>query len=251
MAMTQFPPRTTRSSCFLAFALVVSIAGPALLSRPAAAQLSSSELTPTCAQWELEYSITGSLRITGTATGAGDGTFPVGPGTLVLRIDARAAGVSLMGFQLHERFSIHPTAMMWNAIIVTDVAARASSDGAGAVALGTRTGDGIVRWAGPLSAYRSDGVLTCDGSLCGKFGAPTAGRNDLHQVSRTVRLQPLRFDHDGQVFRMDAALVSSSESPRQRTYLALSGRRTTKRCVAPAPVDVSGAGATGDPHAVH
>ena len=248
--MTKFLSRTPPSSCSVAFALLGAIAA-LLLSRPAAAQLAPSDLAPTCAQWELEYSITGTLRITGTATGAGDGTFPVGPGTLVLRIDTRTAGVSLTAFQLHERFSIHPTAMMWNAVIVTDVAARAQSDGAGPVAVGSRTGDGVVRWAGPLNAYRSDGVLSCDGSLCGKFGAPPAGRNDLHQVSRTVKLQPLRFDRDGQVFRMEAALVSSSESPHQRTYLALAGRRTAKRCIAPAPVDSSAAAATGELYAAH
>jgi hypothetical protein len=222
-------------SVALGVALVaVAVAGPAFLPREATAQLSISDLSPTCAQWELAYAITGTLRVTETQMGAGNGTFQVGPGTLVLRVDARGARVKLTELQLRERFAIHPSAMMWNATVVTDVAARAPSDAAGAVAVGSRTANGVVQWAEPLRTYRSDGVLTCDGSLCGKFGAPPAGRSELHQVSRTVRLEPLRFDRDGQVFHMDFALVSSSESPHQRTYLALVGRRTAKRCVEPA-----------------
>lgn len=248
--MPSFPRRTPRSLWSVALALVGAVAGAVFHAPPVAAQISPSDATPGCVQWDLEYSITGSLRIAETPMAAGDGTFPIGPGTLVLRVDARPPRVSLMDLQLHERFAIRPTAVMWKATLVTDVTARALPDGAAAVAVGSRTVDGVVQWAAPLKMYRSDGVLTCDGSLCGRLGAPPPGRSELHQASRNVRLQPFRFDRDGQGFRMDFTLVSSAESPRQRTYLALVGRRTRKSCVAPAPVDTTAAKAGGDPHAV-
>jgi hypothetical protein len=223
-----------RLSFALGLALLGSVSTPMLLPRPAAAEPSLPE---TCAQWEMAYAITGTLRVKETPMGAGDGVFPVGPGTLVLRVDARAARVALRDLQLREQFAIHPNAMMWNATIVTDAAARALSDGERAVAVGTKGADGAVTWTEPLRIYRSDGWLTCDGSLCGKFGAPRAGHSELHQISRTVRLEPLRFDRDGRTFRMDFALVSSSEAPHQRTYLALAGRLTAKKCLEPAHVE--------------
>jgi hypothetical protein len=236
--MTRFFPPSHQSSLSAALALVLlgSAAGPTLLPLPAAAEPSSSE---SCAQWELAYATTGTLRVKETPMAAGDGVFPVGPGTLVLRVDAHAARVTMKEFQLRERFVIHPSAMMWNANIVTDVAARALSDGDRAVAVGSKTAAGVVLWTEPIGTYRSDGTLTCDGSLCGKFGAPRTGRSELHQVSRTVRLEPLRFDRDGRTFQMDFALVSSSESPHQRTYLALAGRLTARTCIEPARVEVS------------
>jgi hypothetical protein len=236
--MTRFSLPSHRSSLSAGLALLLfgSAAGPALVPLPAAAELPPSE---SCAQWEMAYATTGTLRVKETPMGAGDGVFPVGPGTLVLRVDARAARVTMKEFQLRERFVIHPSAMMWNATIVTDVSARALSDGDRAVAVGSKTAAGVVLWTEPVGTYRSDGTLTCDGSLCGKFGAPRAGRSELHQVSRTVRLEPLRFDRDARTFQMDFALVSSSESPHQRTYLALAGRLTARTCIDPARAEIS------------
>jgi hypothetical protein len=179
------------------------------------------------------YQINGTLRITDTAMGAGDGSFPVGPGTLVLRVDTQPARTTLVRFDLQERFVIRPNAVMWHATLVTDTAARAVPDATGVAAIGRWFREGVLQWEAPLHNYRSDGAVTCDGSLCGKFGAPPPGRSELHQVSSAIRLEPFRFDRTGQTFQMDFALVSSSEAPRQRTFLALAGRRMASTCLPP------------------
>ncbi len=74
--------------------------------------------------------------------------------------------------------------------------------------------------------------------------APPPGRSVLHQASAAIRLEPFRFDRTGLTFQMDFALVSSSEAPRQRTYLALAGRRMTSICLPADPAPASSAPAT-------
>jgi hypothetical protein len=215
-------------------ALAFGILSLALVLRPAAAQVRASDATSGCARWEIQYAIAGTLQITETTMGAGNGTFPVGPGTLVVRVDAPAMDATLERFELHEHFALHPSAVMWNATLVTDAAVQAAPSGAGAVASGRWSGDGVLRWDSPLRNYRSDGALTCNGSLCGKFGAPPLGRTEVHQTS-AIRLQPFRFDREGQTFQMDRTLVSSSEAPHQRTYLALAGRSVARTCIQEKP----------------
>jgi hypothetical protein len=205
----------------------------ALLLPPAAAQVPASDATPGCARWETQYAIAGTLQITETTMGAGNGTFQVGPGTVVLRMDTQAEDALLLRFDLHEHFAIHPNAVMWSATLVTDAAVHAAPEGTGAAASGQWSG-GVLRWDSPLRNYRSDGALTCEGSLCGKFGTPPQGRSELHQTS-AIHLQPFRFDREGQTFQMDRTLVSSSEAPHQRTYLALAGRRMARTCIQALP----------------
>jgi hypothetical protein len=226
----------------LASGVLVGLLTLALAPRPAAAELSATDAAPGCDQKESQYQINGTLRITDTAMGAGDGTFPVGPGTLVLRVDTQTARTTLVRFELQERFAIRPNAVLWHGTVVTNTAARALPDASGAAASGRWVRDGVLQWDAPLHNYRSDGALTCDGSLCGKFGAPPPGRSELHQASTAIRLEPFRFDRTGQTFQMDFALVSSSEAPRQRTFLALAGRRMASTCLPAAPAP--GASAT-------
>jgi hypothetical protein len=228
----------------LAAAVLVGLATLALAPRRAAAESSTPDAAPGCTQRVFQYQINGTLRITDTAMGAGNGSFPVGPGMLVLRVDTQAARATLVRFDLQERFAIRPNAVLWHATLLTDTAARALPDATGAAASGRWLQDGVLRWDTPLHDYRSDGALTCDGSLCGKFGAPPPGRSVLHQASAAIRLEPFRFDRTGQTFQMDFALVSSSEAPRQRTYLALAGRRMTSICLPADPAPASSAPAT-------
>jgi hypothetical protein len=228
----------------LASGVILGLVTLALAPRPAAAEPSATDTAAECTQRVSLYQINGTLRITDTAMGAGDGTFPVGPGTLELRVDAQSARTTLVRFDLQERFAIHPNAVMWRATVVTNTAAHAVPDASGAAAIGRWLRDGVLQWDAPLHNYRSDGALTCDGSLCGKFGAPPPGRSELHQASTAIRLEPFRFDPTGQTFQMGFALVSSSEAPRQRTYLALAGRRLTSTCLPAAHPPTSPASAT-------
>jgi hypothetical protein len=188
----------------------------------------------TCAGWDVTYALSGMLRISDTPMAAGDGTHAVGPGALVIRFDDRAGAPAgrarMMSFELTEHFAVHPQAVLWNARLVTDARARAIADDAGPIALGTLVGD-TLRWESPIRGFRTDGSLTCDGSLCGRFGAPPSGRSPLHVASGAVRFQPLHFGHGGATFEMPYALVSESESPKQRTFLAMAGREVHRACV--------------------
>ena len=201
-----------------------------LPARPASGQLAEITAAEPCTAWDITYSITATLRITETPMGAGDGVHTVGPGALVLRLDDRARA-TLMAFELREFFAVSPRAVVWNATVVTDVTMRATPDSSGVAGGGVLAND-VLRWAGPIRGYRSDGALTCDGSLCGKFGAPPPGRTELHWPPAPVRFQPLQFDEGGATFRMPYTLVSHTESPRQRTYLALAGREAHRTCAA-------------------
>lgn len=182
-----------------------------------------------CVRWDVTYAIDGNLRITGTPLGAGDGIHPVGPGTLTLRLYTRSSRAQLIAFDLRVHFAVNPSAIAWNATVVTDAAVRVTPDASGVVASGWLL-DGVLRWTGPVRGYRTEGVLICDGTLCGKFGAPPPGRSNLQSPPVPVRFQALRFDGGSETFQMPYALVSESDSPPQRTYLAIAGRRTLKRC---------------------
>jgi hypothetical protein len=197
-----------------------------------------------CAAWDATYKITGTLRITETAMGAGDGSHPVGPGTLVLRFiaddPAQPPRVELRSFELHEHFSVEPKGAFWSATVVTDALARATPDGDGVVARGTvapAAGTGgapTLRWDGPIPTYRSDGAVNCTGSLCGNFGAPPPGRSPTRTATHAVKFEPLRFGASGLTFEMlGYSVVSQDQSPHQKTMLAVSGRAASWVCTRP------------------
>ncbi|MCL2449248.1 MAG: hypothetical protein FWD17_09895, partial [Polyangiaceae bacterium] len=124
-----------------------------------------------CVAWDVTYALSGMIRISDTPMAAGDGTHSVGPGELVLRFDDRGGApggkARATSFDLTEHFAVHPQAVLWNARLVTDAHARAAADGAGPAAVGMLVGD-TLRWESPIRGYRTDGALTCDGSLCGR-----------------------------------------------------------------------------------
>jgi hypothetical protein len=220
----------TRGKMFAALVAAVTITLATL--RPAAGETTAGAAPAACATWETRYVVNGTLHISDTTMGAGDGYFRVGPGTLVLRIDAATGRAALTGFELHERFSLRPSAPLWSATVATDAWARFAPGARATDGAGWLSSDGVLRWSGPLHAYHSDGSIVCDGSLCGKFGAPASGRTEVHNLTPLVQLRPLRFDADRATFQMDYALVSESSSPRQKTYVALAGRRTARICLA-------------------
>lgn len=226
----QFQTKSSFGVRFVAtIAAIAVIALVAASPRVASGQFESVAAATPCARWDVTYAIDGNLRITGTTLGAGDGVHPVGPGTLTLRLDTRSSRAELVAFELRERFAINPSAIAWNATVTTDAAVRVTPDASGIVAAG-RLLDGVLRWSSPVRGYRTEGALLCDGSLCGKFGAPPPGRSGLNARTIPVRFQPLRFDETSETFQMPYALVSESESPPQKTYLAIAGRRSVQRC---------------------
>jgi hypothetical protein len=186
-----------------------------------------------CVVWDATYALSGTLRISDTPMGAGDGVHAVGPGTMVLRFDdgggAAPGHVEIRSFELLEHFALEPKSFLVSAQIITHVMARATADESGAIASGTVSGDAI-QWDSPMRGYHTDGALQCTGSLCGNFGAPQPGRTPLHGAPRPVRLAPFRFKASGLTFQMPFVLVSQDKSPPQKSLLALAGRAKSWVC---------------------
>jgi hypothetical protein len=186
-----------------------------------------------CVAWDVTYAVSGNLQLRDTPSGAGDGTYAIGPGKVVLRYDARAGRVTMLSFDLPERFGIVANKLFWTAHLDTDAAARAApAAGAGQcghVAEGTMQGRTVV-WATRVRALRTDGVVDCKGSLCGSFGAPPKGTSPIHIGPDDVQLQPFEFGPDGKTFTMSSSFVSKTEAPRQASYLAMSGREVRRTC---------------------
>ena len=111
-------------------------------------------------------------------------------------------------------------------------------------AQGTLVG-GTIRWSRPLLGYRTDGVVTCRGSLCGKAGAPPPGETVLHLGPGPVWFRPFDFAADMRTFTMTSTQVSKTESPKLTASIALAGREIRRRCVQVQPCPWCGArGAT-------
>ena len=171
--------------------------------------------------------------------GAGNGVYPVGPGTAVLRFpNANGGGggappssvVALRFYAMREFFRIDSTAVFWKTHVVTDAKTTTTSDACGDIAKGQLEAQNL-RWTTSASGYRTDGTLNCDGSLCGSFGAPPSGTSELHIPPHSVQLGPFRFGPDMKTFTMPSTLVAKTESPKQTAYLALSGREARRTCV--------------------
>lgn len=193
----------------------------------------SADDAPTCSAWDVEYTLSANLKITDTTMGAGDGVFPVGPGKAVVRFDnvngAPGGHARLTAYSMHERVSITSKAAFWSATVVTDTTSRAD----GTSAEGTLTGSTLA-WAGPMRGYTTDGKMNCDGSLCGKFGAPPQGDSTVHLGARPIPLAPFQYGKDMKTFAMSFVQVSQSDgtsSPKQTSFEAVSGREVKRTCV--------------------
>jgi hypothetical protein len=183
---------------------------------------------PACSAWEVEYTTTGSLRLADTMMGAADGVYPIGPGKAVVRFDDQGGQpgghARMTTFTMHKHLSITSKALFMNATVVTDT----NSHGEGVE--GTLN-DHTLAWSGAIQAYRTDGTQTCDGSLCGKFGAPPQGVSEVHMGPRVVQPAPFKYGADMKTFTMAETMTSQSESPKQTTYEAISGREMKRTCV--------------------
>jgi hypothetical protein len=186
-----------------------------------------------CAAWDITYAVSGNLQLSDTPQGAGDGTYRVGPGEIVLRRTAGTDRVTMVSFDVPQRFSIDVKKVFWTAVVRTDATARAAPPaGAGEcghVAEGAMQ-EGRVAWTTTVSGFHTDGVVHCDGSLCGQFGAPPSGNSGLHIPPHDVQFRPFEFGPDGTTFTMASSFVSRTEEPRQTAHLALAGREVKRVC---------------------
>jgi hypothetical protein len=189
---------------------------------------------PACSAWDVEYALNGSLKLTDTMMGAADGVYPIGPGRAVIHFEDRGGQpgghAKLTTYGIHEHLSITSKAVFLSATVVTDTNSRAAPDGNGVIAEGNLA-DHTLTWSGPVRSYKTDGTMTCDGSLCGKFGAPAQGSTEVHIGPRSFQPPPFQFGPDMKTFSMAFVQTAHAESPKQTTFEAIAGRETKRTCV--------------------
>ena len=137
----------------------------------------AEEARPSCA-WEIQYRIAESLEITDTLMGQGDGVFPAGPGTVVLRWDDRdgkpGGHVKMVAFSVREIVTVKSKVVAWTTTVTSDTTTMATPDRCSVAAEGTFDGERTVRWSTPVRGVRTDGTLACSGDN----GAPLGVRNE-------------------------------------------------------------------------
>jgi hypothetical protein len=190
-----------------------------------------------CTAVDVEYAVSANLRIAGTPMGAGDGDHRIGPGKVVLRfrpastLDSGSANsATMMVFELRRRFLVVAKVAFWTVRVMTDVETRATPDSRTLVAEGVLAQHSL-RWTRVPGRFHDDGTLTCEGDLCGKFGAPPAGRSEQHLGPPTLSLGPFEFAADMKTFSMRSTLATQTNEPQQVSYISLAGRELRRRCV--------------------
>jgi hypothetical protein len=196
----------------------------------------SADAAPPCDELEVVYSLAGNLELTETPMGQGDGVYRIGPGTAVVRFDARngvpTGPARLISYGMTDRFMVHSTTLFWNTHVTTEARTSVGQDACGIAATGFLSDSGrMLEWRSDIRAARTDGTITCEGSLCGKFGAPRAGKSEIHVPPHDTAFRPWVFAPDKRTFTMAKSLMSRSESPKQTSSLALSGREIRRQCV--------------------
>jgi hypothetical protein len=220
-----------RTARILSLFCPVAMVALAALPRAAVAQDTSS---PGC-EWEIEYSLAASLKLTDTPMGQGDGVYPIGPGKVVLRyqnVGGRPGGeVKMLQYRMREYLKIKSRTLFWSTLVTNDSYTAGTPNACSIVAEGAFDGVRTIRWRTPVSGYHTDGMLTCEGSLCGKFGAPPPGRMPLHIGPGPVSFSPFVFAADGQTFTMATTHVSKTDMPKESGEVALAGREVRRACV--------------------
>jgi hypothetical protein len=187
-----------------------------------------------CPVFDVEYNVTASVVIKNTVFGAANGMYPMGSGKITLRIAEQAglASVKLMSYELTNQLTVDARVVMLSTKVVTASHTSAARDACDGSAQGTLH-NGILTWNSRVLGYRSDGTMECSGSMCGKFGAPPNGTSPYHDTPLAMKFSPFSFSPDRVTFTMPYILASKSDSPKQTTYMALSGRRAKQLCAAP------------------
>ena len=197
----------------------------------------------TCGVSDVEYDVVANVAVRNTILGTANGVYPLGSGKLTLRIDHEA--VQLMSYELANRLTVQARIGVVSATVVTASHTSTARDPCLGSAQGTLRANTLT-WSSSVAGYRSDGTEDCSGAMCGRFGAPSSGTSPFHDASVAVTFNPFTFSPDGSTFTMPYALVSKSSSPRQTTYIALSGRRVKKSCTTSAPACARGVAPTSE-----
>jgi hypothetical protein len=208
-------------------------AGAALMFPSSGLRAQSDAPAAPCGGWQVEYALSGSLQLTDTPLGQGDGIYSVAPGSMILRFDdagAKPGGpVTLVSYEMHESIKVTARALFWATSVTTNATTRATPDPCGPPE-GLLTASTLA-WSLPVPGVRTDGTLLCEGSFCGKFGAPPPGVSELHLPAHPVLFKSLQFTADLQTFTMASTFVSKSDAPKQTAHLALAGREVRRVCL--------------------
>ncbi len=201
------------------------------------AGVARAEEAPPCEAIEVEYALSANLQLSDTPMGQGDGIYAIGPGVAVVRFEQRggvpAGAAKLVGYEMTERFRIDSRTLFWKTHVLNDSKTTVAHDACGVSASGALSGRTLT-WTTDVKGARTDGTTTCDGSLCGSFGAPPAGTSPLHIAPHDTRFSPWVFGADMKTFTMPKTWMARSESPRFTSHLALAGREVRRTC-APRP----------------
>ena len=181
-----------------------------------------------------EYRVVESVWVADTVLGAADGVYPLGSGTMRLRVEERPGPrpVKLMSYEFASRLTVEARIPILSTTVVTESRASAGPDSLEGVAEGTLH-DGTLTWSTVIAGYHSEGTIACSGMMCGTFGAPPRGRSPIPNAASSMRFDAFTFSADRTTFTMPYMLVSRSTSPRQSTYMAMSGRRVRHLCATP------------------
>ena len=181
-----------------------------------------------------EYRVVESVWVKDTLFGAADGVYPLGSGTMRLRVEEGTGPrtVKLMSYELVSRLTVEARIPIFSTTVVTESRATAGLDSHDGVADGTLQG-GKLTWATAIAGYHSEGTIACSGLMCGTFGAPPRGRSPIPDPPASMQFDTFTFSPDGTTFTMPYMLVSRSTSPRQSTFMAMSGRRVRHACATP------------------
>jgi hypothetical protein len=209
-----------------------ALLGAVALAPTADAGVAAADEAEPCAAMEVEYRLSGTLELSDTPMGKANGTYRVGPGTAVIRYerDGSADAARMVAYDMSEHFTIQASALFWSTHLTTNATTRVSTDSCGVVASGVLSGRSL-EWRSSIRGTRTDGTVTCDGSLCGKFGAPRSGTSSLHLPPQDVRFQPWVFGADGTSFTMGSSWMGHTERPAQTSRMTLSGRAVRRSCV--------------------
>jgi hypothetical protein len=191
---------------------------------------------PASCDWEVEYAVAANLKLTDTPMGEGDGVYPIGPGKVLLRWQNQngqpGGEVKMLEYRMREYFTIKSRTLFWTTTVVTDTNTAATPNVCSIAADGAFDGAArTIKWRTPVRGYRTDGTLTCEGSLCGKFGAPPPGQSPLHIGPSDIWFKPFVFGSDLKTFTMATTHVSKTDMPKQSGEVALAGREVRRACV--------------------
>lgn len=191
--------------------------------------IAGAEQAPPCDAVEVEYALSANLELSDTPMGQGDGVYKIGPGVAVVRYEPRGV-VKLLSYEMTERFQIETRTLFWKTHLINDSRTTVARDACGVVSSGALAGRKLT-WTTDIRGARTDGTMTCDGSLCGTFGAPPQGTSPLHVASHDPHFEPWAFAADMRTFTMPKTWMAKSDSPRFTSHVAIAGREVRRTCV--------------------